>query len=741
MRRGECADGYEKGEGKYFLEGKKELLDGPTEWHYDHDSKTLRLKPRDAAALRDVRRKVSTYAFEVTDSSYVHFRGLKFFATALRAYEPLDTYGTECPTTIHDNKVNKCMTLHHLTFEDLTFDFPDANMRPLRKPLEPFRSNEVYTEKNPEYPTDHTFINNVFRYADGSALRFKGGGARWNNNLWEWNSWTSLPAAEPGPMDEANQATLLLVGSEPPKAGGTDYFQRNTFRFNGNTKGMRPGGGYDIVDSLFQSQLNVAKDGAMVQAGGDSGVKITGNWFSNSGKPGLRFDGSTLTGTAKAHVGNNTAWNLQGFSLKGEDHEIFHNTVLLSPDVSAKGPVSLPLWDTEGDWASCGDCRGNGNKKYEALAMCRAKSFLSENTGGGSALGGTLSRIHHNLFDRVVSWRDCNKWLCTSKGKKDNTLPSCPNVDTRPDEDPCPFSGTWDKNVFSSWEPGGTEKPYRPLPNKVKQQLIEVPISKMLRDVKNYDFRPCPGTPAANSEAAGSYPVFDPSQTTYHIPGAREATVSSPSPRLDNDAPKDAALFFRPAYKASKHTLYLSESEDGSCAPLELENVQDLPCMADGVCANLVHSGALRLKPNRLYFWRVDALVDGVVVTGPRWHFRTTASLACSAFEPPQVHVIPDQCKAALTEICGDKIALGERPCRECYERAKKSMRPDILIRDFGCTEEDFVHFCPNSCGPLKPRITDQTRRFPTEFPFKPPTYVWAAPDAFQFPTCGATLS
>ena len=46
--------------------------------------------------------------------------------------------------------------------------------------------------------SNHTFVDVAWRYADGMALQFQGLGGRFDNCVWEWNSWTGLGSIEPG---------------------------------------------------------------------------------------------------------------------------------------------------------------------------------------------------------------------------------------------------------------------------------------------------------------------------------------------------------------------------------------------------------------------------------------------------------------------------------------------------------------------------------------------------------------
>ena len=77
-------DDYRGGDGRYYLEGLRSLLDGPEEWLFDNDTKSL-LRPTAAPlpAGAKVRGRVNDFAIVVTNSSFVQFSNLSFFATTL----------------------------------------------------------------------------------------------------------------------------------------------------------------------------------------------------------------------------------------------------------------------------------------------------------------------------------------------------------------------------------------------------------------------------------------------------------------------------------------------------------------------------------------------------------------------------------------------------------------------------------------------------------------------------------
>ena len=57
------------------------------------------------------------------------------------------------------------------------------------------------------------------RYADGMALQFQGLGGRFDNCVWEWNSWTALGSITPGAWIAAGETVILLQPPPLPLVG------------------------------------------------------------------------------------------------------------------------------------------------------------------------------------------------------------------------------------------------------------------------------------------------------------------------------------------------------------------------------------------------------------------------------------------------------------------------------------------------------------------------------------------
>jgi hypothetical protein len=94
-RRGKCGDGYRNGNGRYYLEASRALLDAPTEWFFEKETQLLYLYPPDGQSPDDtgleVRAKASTYALQIgSGSAYLDLANISFVATTITAtsYDP-----------------------------------------------------------------------------------------------------------------------------------------------------------------------------------------------------------------------------------------------------------------------------------------------------------------------------------------------------------------------------------------------------------------------------------------------------------------------------------------------------------------------------------------------------------------------------------------------------------------------------------------------------------------------------
>lgn len=199
---------------QYFLEDKLELLDQPGEWFYDKTSKTVYVWSLDGKnpKSKEVRGKNQTYAFTITDSRYVVFKNLIFFATTLHAY-------TESSIKYID----------HLEFVSLNFSFPSYSKRMLGNPNPPIWT-KIIANKGYHVTKRFKIFNCTFYGTDGAALQYSGNNVTLENNLFEYNDWSGAMMSR----STGGMGTIISQGTE-------DRFIRNTLQYNGASAGLRYG--------------------------------------------------------------------------------------------------------------------------------------------------------------------------------------------------------------------------------------------------------------------------------------------------------------------------------------------------------------------------------------------------------------------------------------------------------------------------------------------------------------------
>ena len=290
---------------QYFLEDKLEFLDQPEEWFYDVTSSTLYVWTRDGENPdgHDVRGKVQTYAFNITNCTDVVFDHMTFFATTLWA----SSIGP-------DNLIDR------LAFRSLNFSFPSYSRRMLRDTDPPHRTtvNALIKKKHQSIMGTLTFFNNTFYGTDGVALEYAGANITVENNLFEYNDWSAAN------MKTASGGLGTIISQ-----GAGDVFVRNTLRFNGASAGYRPGLKATVRLNHFHHQCwgLIQNDGSSVQTttGSQTNALLENNWAHSSPKLGLRFDGQPPKVGHHGTIRANVVWNCSGIMVKGDDHTVLNN--------------------------------------------------------------------------------------------------------------------------------------------------------------------------------------------------------------------------------------------------------------------------------------------------------------------------------------------------------------------------------------------------------------------------------
>jgi len=293
----------------FYLSGKLEALDSPTEWFRDDETGELYLWPDDGKdpTGRRIEYKKRTYAFDVANADYVELRGFDFFATSFRF--------TNC---------------NHCVVEDCRLMFPTYSRRivdrdPVRRPL-------PATAMRGDY--------NVVRcvrlaYANQAGIML-------------WGQYNTI---EDCLVHDTNWDGVLghgAVVARPPwnvKDGHGSIIRRNTLYNCGNA--IIEFNGRDSVveyNHVYNGGL-ACKDVALIYTGYTScaGSVIrynwvhgcrTDRWLGRGGLGGIGIRGDDHTRNLTVH--HNVVWDCgeKGIVVKGDGNRVYNNTVL---DIGAGG--------------------------------------------------------------------------------------------------------------------------------------------------------------------------------------------------------------------------------------------------------------------------------------------------------------------------------------------------------------------------------------------------------------------
>ena len=306
--------GYVKFHGqnsRYFLEDKLEFLDAPSEWFYDMNTKKLYLWTCDSdqPGTHDIRGKVSTYAFTITNNStWLLLSNMTFFAT-----------------TVFIKGDNSSSDVSNIRLDSLHFSYPSYSKRMLASLAVPNMTTIYYNGLLTKNAGNFTVFNCTWEYADGQTMSYRGADGVFENSLWHHNDFTCV-------------GNGFLFGS----SGVRDKFVRNTIHSNGPSVGFSPGSGTaqdrklglptgaDVRLNLFYDLKNLQDDGSHVQTGinAQNGTVLEYNWSYDTPKYGLRFD-RAMQGNApwgyNGTVRYNVIWKTNGFMVKGDDHHVENN--------------------------------------------------------------------------------------------------------------------------------------------------------------------------------------------------------------------------------------------------------------------------------------------------------------------------------------------------------------------------------------------------------------------------------
>ena len=290
----------------FYLSGKLETLDAPTEWHHDAQGGKLYLRCDDgrSPAEHQVSVKRRTYAIDAYKRDYVEIFGLHFFAATLR--------------------LNQC---NHCVVDRCRLRFPVYSRR--------FEQRTPEGKRKPEPATlvagDHNTIRDTsIAFSNLGGLLVRGRHCRIENCIVHDVNWggsiSHAGLSLQGRSDEDNHNVVSLCTVYGVGNIGILYSGRaNTIEYN----------------HVFGTG-RACRDIAAVHTGGARALGSVAhhNWVHDSTGIGLRGDDQTR-GLTFHH---NVVWNCRrGMIMKGNLNKVYHNTVLVDPrDAHATASIVIP---------------------------------------------------------------------------------------------------------------------------------------------------------------------------------------------------------------------------------------------------------------------------------------------------------------------------------------------------------------------------------------------------------------
>ena len=270
----------------YFLEKKLEFLDQESEWFFDHETNELYLWPPGNVDPNNlnIRGKVQSYSFQITNSSYIELKGLHFFASTFKM----------------DNS-------DYMVVDSSNFLYPSCYKRML---------GIVDTEPEMTKITGGSYCTVsqcAFRYTDGGAIETSSGNNTIENCYFYHIDYTVT--------DLSSVMTTIRMN------GDNNVFRQNTLHRTGASSGINPGDLSIVEYNDMYDTGYLQSDGAIVHLmeGQQPGSETRYNWFHDSPKYGTRFDGDGDGNNGLIH--HNVFWNVQGgILIKGYEHMIYNNT-------------------------------------------------------------------------------------------------------------------------------------------------------------------------------------------------------------------------------------------------------------------------------------------------------------------------------------------------------------------------------------------------------------------------------
>ena len=281
----------------FYLSGRLEALDAPTEWYHDARSGTLYLWCDDgrSPAAHQIAVKRRTYAIDAFNRDYIQIIGFHFFAATLR--------------------LNQC---NHCVVDRCRLRFPVYSRR--------FEERTPEGKRQPEPSTlvagDHNVIRDTsIAFSNLGGLLVRGRHCRIENCIVHDVNWGG----------NISHAGLSLQGRS--EEDNHNVVSRSTVYGVGNIGILYNGRANTIEYNHVFGTGRACRDIAAVHTGGARAMGSVAhhNWVHDSTGIGLRGDDQTR-GLTFHH---NVVWNCRrGMIIKGNQNRVYRNTILV--DLQAK---------------------------------------------------------------------------------------------------------------------------------------------------------------------------------------------------------------------------------------------------------------------------------------------------------------------------------------------------------------------------------------------------------------------
>ena len=294
----------------FYLTGKLEALDSPTEWFLDEKTQTLYLWAGDgkSPAAHPVEYKKRTYGFDMEKKQYIEISGFHFFATAFRF--------DDCEHCLVDH----CRLL-----------FPSYTRRIIE--------NEGPTLVH-QPVTSGTQLGGANNAVRNTSIVSSANYGLWVNG--DHNVVQNCVIHDVNWFGEINYPGIQVRTKTPGQRGDYNTVSRCTV-YNLGNEGISFLNGNNVIEynHVFNGGL-ACRDIALIYTTNPqvAGSVIHHNWTHASTGIGIRADGYSCRNLTMHH---NVIWDCRnGMKMSGDENRIFNNTVFVNNPIFSlmilKGP-------------------------------------------------------------------------------------------------------------------------------------------------------------------------------------------------------------------------------------------------------------------------------------------------------------------------------------------------------------------------------------------------------------------